>query len=139
MLFNRFAVVADGDYRLLHFAYFQAGNVLIDHFLCAVHVDVLESQRKENLEYMGRLGDLSVPGPEKWVPPATKLNVELVSHLAFCRRGSEAEASFHNFSVRSILDLSQSLRSGAVLRSEAVALLKSEVEIHKHFVRSLYP
>src|SRR6266487_1644415 len=98
MMFNRFAVVPEGDYRLIYFGYLQAGNVLIDQFLCAAHKSALELQRRENLEYLGHLGELAVPGPERWVPPAVQLNVELVSHIGFCRVDSEAEISLHNFS-----------------------------------------
>lgn len=139
MFFNRFEVVPDGDFRIVHFGYVPSTNLTVDHFACAIHREVLEAQRKENEAYLGRLGELSFPEPEKWHPPASSFRVELVNHLGFCRRGSEAEIALHNFSVKALLDLAKTNRPNVQVPSEAIALLRSDGEIHKHLISALYP
>jgi len=139
MLFNRFAVISDGDFRLLHFGYISAANLLADSFVCAIHSTSLEVQKQENLDYLGRLGELSLPEPGIWQPPAASFSVELVNLIGLCRRGSEAEVVLHNFPVKSLLDWAKTRKEGSPLPSEAIALLRSETELHKHFIRALYP
>ena len=138
MLFNRFAVIKDGDYRIMHFGYVTGGNLLMDQFACAIHSVSLEEHRKENFDYLGRLGELSVPGPANWLPPIAQIGVELVTYVGFCRHGSLAEMTLHNFSLKGLLDVAKSPKSQANLVSEAVAVLRSDVEIQKHLIKELY-
>src|SRR5687768_8465238 len=95
MLFNRFAVVKDGDFRIAHFAYVSGADLLMDYFACAFHIDALEPQREENFAYLGRL---PAPDPvQKWQPPpGERVGVVPVSHLGLARRNSEAEIILHN-------------------------------------------
>ena len=139
MLFNRFAVISDGDFRLLHFGYVSAANLVVDSFVCAIHTASLEVQKQENLDYLGRLGELSLPEPGNWQPPSANFSVELVNLIGMCRRGSEAEIVLHNFPVKSLLDWAKIRKDNSALSAEAIALLRSETELHKHFIRALYP
>lgn len=139
MFFNRFMIAPEGDFRLLHFGYVSGGNLLVDHFVCAIHFAPVERQRAENLDYLGKLGDLTLEEPEKWQPPAGQFEIELVNIMGLARHGSEAEIAMHNYSAKAMIDFSRVARSpGAVLAADAVALLRSDFEIHKHFIRTLY-
>jgi hypothetical protein len=138
MLFNRFHVANEGDFRVIHFGFTSSANLLMDQFVCAIHASSVELQRSENLEYLGRLGEISVPGPPVWQPPIGNIGVELATHMGFCRHGSFTEITVHNFSMKALLDLVRSMKPNATLPSEPVAILRSDVETQKHFLKELY-
>jgi hypothetical protein len=136
MFFNRFAIITEGNFRIIHFGYILPGNVLIDHFACATPQEGLERLRHENLEYLGRLGALALEAPEHWAPPPSVIPIEPVNHFGLARHSSEAEVTLHNFSIKALLDAAKV--GNIKLVSEPVALLRSEVEVHKHFVKAMY-
>src|SRR6266545_545618 len=110
MLFNHYAIIPEGDFRLLHFGYYSNANLLMDHFVCAIHTGTLEAQRQEILDYLGRLGELGLPAPPTWQPPATSDGVELITNMGFCRHVAFAEITAHNFSVKALLDLAKNYK-----------------------------
>ena len=138
MLFNRFAVARDGDHRLLQFGCVAPVGWLMDHFVCAVHVSLVELQRQENMDYLGRLGELTSAPPVWQLPENAKNGVELVTQLNMCRHGTFAEIAMHNLSMRTLVNLGKNQKQPPALLSEPVALLRSETELHKHFIRELY-
>lgn len=138
MLYNRFVIEPDGEFKVLHFAYVNRANVTVDHFICAIHARDLEFQKVSNLEYLGRLGALSMEAMPGWQPPALQQPIELVNHIGLCQFGNSAELTLHRLSIKSVLDFARSVKPPAPLRADAIALLRSGIELQKHLVAALY-
>lgn len=137
MLFNRFAVEDENDFRIIYFGYCSRSNVTIDQFACAVLKSDLQHQKEINLDYLGKLGTLPLEEPPQWQPQLTKQNIELVNQISLCRFGETAEIMLHVFPVKAVLDASR-MKIPEKVTGTAVALLRSNLDLHKHFVRIIY-
>ncbi len=138
MLFNRFSIEEDGSYRILRFGYISKGH-LLDHFAAACNKFVIDSQREENLKYLGEIGDIPLEEPEPWTLPTTDYKIQLFSLIGLTRRDSEAEITLHNYSSKQLVEVQRSSKKAEQLVAEPIALLRSEINIHKHFLRALHP
>ena len=136
MLFNRFEIERDGNFVILRFGYISKGH-LLDHFAAACSVEAISAQREDNLKYLGQIGEIPLKEPEMWVVPATDYKIQLFNLIGLTRRDSEAEITLHNFAAKTMVEAQRS-KSAPQLVGEPIALLRSELGIHKHFIRALH-
>ena len=146
MLFNRYSIERDSGFVVVHFGYVSGTLGPIDVYSIALSGDDLVRTSRENLDYLGKLGELSVPGPSQWSPPSGHRKIDLANHIALGRSGGVAEIVFGNFLVNDIIRVTRDLSNQANTSKNSApaiplvmtAVLRSDVELQKHLIRSIY-
>jgi hypothetical protein len=89
------------------------------------------------MNYLGKAGELG-EAPEKWQSPNSGKEIELCNFIGVCGNSELAEITLNNFVARVASDMISSQKE-KVIETQAVALLRSKMGIHKHWIRMLFP
>jgi hypothetical protein len=123
-------------FLLMHFGFIGASG-LIDHYTCAISLLELEVQKESLMEYLGKTGSLG-DAPPPWQPPSRIQAIDLCNFIGVCGSPEIAEITLNNF-VHRIATEAASAGSRRAIPVQPVALLRSSMTIHKHWIKMLYP
>jgi hypothetical protein len=133
MPFNRHFVERVDEFLVMHFGLIGSSGVLLDRYACAILKIELDVQRKSILDYLGQTGSLGDP-PPTWQPPQGTFQIELCNQVGLCGNPEFGEITLNNIVGKALSEMQQS--SGR-LEPDAVALLRSSMERHKHWIKDL--
>ncbi len=132
--FNRFAVERIDVFAVMHFGFLK-DSALLDHYSCAITAAELEVLKESLMDYLGRTGPLGDAPPHWPGPGALTKHFGLCNFIGVCGGGEIAEITLNNFVSRAASTMAT---SGKTLRAQPIALLKSSIGVHKHWIRALY-
>jgi hypothetical protein len=137
MYFNRFCIKRQDDVRLLQFGLVVEG-VLVDKFSCLISSLSLEMNKQTLLEYCTRMGHPAEDEPPVWSGFSTEQSAHLIDAVSMAGRGVEGETCFYYISHFATWREKKSGESDLTLTAQPVALLRSPVDLQKHFITLLY-
>ena len=137
MFFNRLRVEHEDGFCVLHFGLVSKTGLLLDYYSCVLPRQTLEQNQNPLLEYLGRIGSPKEKSPLAWqvVPSGQTPDVADIINMAF--RGDMAETCFCVFSLTAATRQRRA-PSGDTLEAQALALLRSSVEMQKQLIAALY-
>jgi hypothetical protein len=133
MPFNRYSFEKIDGFLVMQFGFLAPAGTLLDFYACAISEFELENQKKSIMEYLGKAGALG-DGPPAWQPPIGK-SMDLCNHIGLCGSPKIGEITLNNMAAR---ELSEVKPSHAIVKADTIALLRSSMEIHKHWLKDLY-
>lgn len=133
MIFNRIYVERVESFVLMHFGFIGKSGALLDSYCCGISILELEAQKKSLMDYLGQAGSLGDPPPE-WQPTASETQIDVCNHVGLCGNPDLAEITLNNFVGRAVAELPSSRK----ITPDPVALLRSTLNLQKHWIKALY-
>lgn len=140
--FNQFGIYNTGELVELHFAFGRSTSDAFGGIIVVVAKAVLNANKDSFLKYLkriempkGRAGEMCrVREPKE---------VLFADFIGLARQGEMGEIVFHAISWKSAIDRSKSEKSEKKdefgrLKADLVALLRSDMEVHRNWVSLLY-
>jgi hypothetical protein len=136
MVFNRFRVeTIENNIVLSHFGLVSDAGLLVDQCTCSSLKADLEGQKQINLDYLGSLGSLG-DAPPHWLPTPPTQAAGYFNIISLTTSIQDiAEIALCCISGRAIFDARKP--GGSALALEPIALLRSTVELHKHWLKDI--
>lgn len=136
--FNRLKFYFDDEYCLVHFGFVVESGEVADQFSCVFQPQTLEDNKSRLLPYLDRIGQPSDSDRlGNWNPKLADLKPASADFIGMASRGGIGEISLCSHSVAAAIARSGSTES-ATLKAQPIALLRSNVVMHKHFLVPLY-
>lgn len=137
MYFNRLRVEHEHGFCILHFGLVSKAGLLLDYYTCVLPEQALQQNQKPLLDYLGRIGTPKEKSPVAWqsIPTGQAADVADIVSMAF--RDDMAETCFCVFSLTAAA-LQRRTSAGASFEAQALALLRSTVEMQKQLIAALY-
>jgi hypothetical protein len=132
--FNRISIERVDIFVLMHFGLLGTSGGLLDSYSCAIPSLELELQRKSLMDYLGRSSSLGDPPPD-WQAPATGRPIDLCNHIGLCGNPALGEITLNNFVGRAAAEIQGNRKT---IAAQPVALLKSTMELQKHWINALF-
>jgi len=136
VFFNRLKVESEHGFRLVHFGLILKSGVMASYFPCVIDDQAVEENEARLVSYLERIGHPKSK-LEVWHPAAPSVDAGFTDSIGMASRGEVAEISLCIYSVSAALHK----RSGdgkVSLKAQPVALLRSNLELHRHFIKALY-
>jgi hypothetical protein len=134
MAFNRSAIERLDDIILMHFGLVNKSGMLLDRYSCAITVFELDAQKESLMEYLGRTGALG-EAPQTWQPPNEAKQTDFCNFIGVASSPAIGEITLNNFVGRAAAEMASQQK---VLVAQPVALLKSGLDLHRHWIRMLF-
>jgi hypothetical protein len=136
MPFNRVAVERFDGLVLMHFGLVCPAGTLRDHYACGILELELQAQKDSLMEYLGRTGALD-EAPEVWQSPKERTGIGVCNFIGVCGNKEVGEITLNNFVARATSE-ALTLPKDRTVMAQPVALLRSGMGIHKHWIRMLF-
>lgn len=133
MTFNRYFVERIDCFVLMHFALVSPSGSLLDAYSCSISKMELESQKKSLMAYLGQAGALSDPPPQ-WQPPVSTRAIDVINHIGLCGNSEIGEITLNNIVGRVLAEA----KASQVIKVDPIALLRSSMSVHKHWIKDIY-
>jgi hypothetical protein len=136
MFFNRLRVEHEDGFCVLHFGLVSKAGLLLDHYTCVLPRQTLEHNQTPLLDYLGRIGSPK----EKtvaWQGVLTGQTPDVADIINMAFRNDMAETCFCVFSLTAATRQRRA-PAGDTLEAQALALLRSSVEMQKQLIAALY-
>jgi len=134
MPFNRYYIEKFDGLVLLHFGLLTPAGQLMDHYSCGCTQVELDNLKKSLMDYLGRTGSLGDAPPE-WRPPIGMKPVDLCNYIGVCGNQYIAETTLNNMVAKELADLKPSQNTAI---ADTIVLLRSTLELQKHWIKDLY-
>lgn len=134
MPFNRYCIEKFDGLIIMHFGLLTPGANLLDYYSCGTTQVEMDNIKKSLMEYLGRAGTLGEAPPE-WRPPLGTKPVDVCNHVSVCGNPQIAETTLNNIVGREFTELKPSQTS---IRADTIALLRSPMELQKHWIKDLF-
>lgn len=134
MPFNRYSIEKTDGFVIMHFGLLAASGNLLDYYACAISQIELDNQKKPLMDYLGKTGALS-DAPPNWQPPIGLKQIELCNHIALCGNAQIGEITLNNLVGRELAELKS---NQTTIQADTVGLLRSPIELQKHWLKDLF-
>lgn len=134
MPFNRYSTERFDGFVVMHFGLLSPSGTLLDHYSCATTQLELENQKKSIMDYLGRTGSLGA-APAAWQPPMGLKQIDICNHIGLCGNPDIAEITLNNMVGK---ELSELKPGQTTVRADTIALLRSSMELQKHWIKDLF-
>jgi hypothetical protein len=134
MPFNRYSFERFDGFVVMHFGLVSPAGSLLDHYSCGSTQVELENLKKSLMEYLGKAGSLGEAPPE-WHPPMGLKQVDVCNFIGVCGSPQIAETTLNNMVGKELADMKPSQN---VLKADTIALLRSPLEVQKHWIKDLF-
>jgi hypothetical protein len=134
MFFNRFKIELVEGMIVCQFAFVANNGAIYNSYSCAINKTVAAENKKNLLEYMGRLPVKREP----FVPFATPFawnGTEVADIINMAHKGDGAEIVFSIFSA---WGATMSARDNTQIKAQPLALLRCELKTQRQFIEELY-
>lgn len=134
MPFNRYFIEKIDGFVVMHFGLLAPSGNLLDCYSCAISLVELENQKKSLMDYLGKIGALG-EAPAMWQPPAGLKHVDLCNHIGLCGNSAIGEITLNNMVGREISEMKP---NQTTVQADTISLLRSSLEIQKHWLKDLF-
>lgn len=137
MFFNRLQVEREDGFCLVHFGLVSKSGLLLDSYSCVLPHQALVQNEKSLLEYLGRIGQPKQKNPQPWQGGKAGADTDVADIVNMAFRDDMAETCLCVFSMAAATRQRRT-SSGDSLEAQPLVLLRSSVEMQKHFIEALY-
>jgi hypothetical protein len=134
MPFNRYSIERIDGMVIMHFGFMTPSGALLDNFICAITQVELENQKKSLMDYLGKTGALDDP-PPAWQPPPGIHPIDLCNHIGLCGNPDIGEITLNNIVGRDLVEMKP---QQITVVAEAIAILRSQMNIQKHWIKDIF-
>jgi hypothetical protein len=138
MFFNRFRIEWVDDLCLFYFGLAVPSIGLADYYCCGMWKRVLEERRDTLMKYLDRMGR-STEKPTPWQASGPQMKVDVADAINMAHGEAGAEIIFCSFSQWGLNLVGREAKGADIsLEADPVALLRSELPLHRQFIEALY-
>lgn len=138
MFFNRLQVEREDSFSLVHFGLVSKSGLLLDSYSCVLPQQSLVQNKNHLLEYLGLIGQSTQKNPQPWQGGKSGAETSIADILGMSFRADMAETCLYVISITAAAMRQGRTSSSDSLEAQPLALLRSSVEMQRHFIEGLY-